>query len=99
VAVHPRECQLLAQCVAVAIVGVDVDRALIEERLIQTVEPFPNPLLLALDLGNLLRVALEFAPCVEHATRSRGEGLAGPTANVVADTLRDRPDVVKSNAI
>lgn len=36
--VDPRESQLLAQLLGVAVVGLDVDRALEEERFIETVQ-------------------------------------------------------------
>ncbi|HQZ40969.1 MAG TPA: hypothetical protein PLH72_18225 [Vicinamibacterales bacterium] len=36
--VHPEQRQLLAQFLGVAVVGVDVDRALEQERLIQAVQ-------------------------------------------------------------
>ncbi|MGE0464287.1 MAG: hypothetical protein AB7Q16_23210 [Vicinamibacterales bacterium] len=42
--VHPEQRQLLAQLLGVAVVRVDVDRALEEERLIQAVELFLNSL-------------------------------------------------------
>ena len=40
--VHLRERELLAQLVAMAVVGLDVDRALEQERLIQTVQLLAN---------------------------------------------------------
>jgi hypothetical protein len=44
VTVHPSERELLAQLLGVAVVGVDVDRALEEERLIQPVQLILNGL-------------------------------------------------------
>jgi len=38
VTVDPRECELLAQLLGVAVVRVDVNRALEEERLVETVQ-------------------------------------------------------------
>jgi len=43
--VHLHERDLLAQLVAMAVVPLDVDRPLVEERLVQTVELFVNRLL------------------------------------------------------
>ena len=52
--VHLRERELLAQLVAVAVVRLDVDRPLVKECFIQTVEPFADGLLVALDLRDPL---------------------------------------------
>ncbi|HEX6465060.1 MAG TPA: hypothetical protein VFZ98_11415 [Vicinamibacterales bacterium] len=63
-----RERELLAQLVAVAVVRLDVDRAFVEERLVQTVQLLANHLLLALDLEDaLLCVGFQFAPRCEDA--------------------------------
>ena len=68
VPVHLHERELLAQLVAMPVVPLDVDRSLVEERLVQTVELFLNRLLLVLDLDNpLLRVRLQISPRVKHA--------------------------------
>jgi hypothetical protein len=45
----------------VSVVLVDVDRPLVEERLVPTVEPFANRLLLALDLD--LGISLHYFEC------------------------------------
>ncbi|MDP9222829.1 MAG: hypothetical protein M3P18_03055 [Actinomycetota bacterium] len=66
--VHLRERELLAQLVTVAIVRVDVDHSLVEERLVQTVQLLANRFLLPLDLGDpLRRVRFHPAPRVQHA--------------------------------
>ena len=70
VAVHLRERELLAQLVAVAVVGVDVDRPLEQERLIQTVQLLANRFLPPLDLGDpLCRIGLQ-SPARRACTRS-----------------------------
>ena len=46
--VHLGECELLAQLVAMAVVGVDIDRSLEQERLIQTVQLLASGFLPAL---------------------------------------------------
>jgi hypothetical protein len=52
----------------VAIVRVDVDHSLVEERLVQTVQLLANRFLLPLDLGDpLRRVRFHPAPRVQHA--------------------------------
>ncbi|HEV3061672.1 MAG TPA: hypothetical protein VGY48_25700 [Vicinamibacterales bacterium] len=63
-----RECELLAQLVAMAVVRVDVDRPLVEERRVQTVQLLANGFLPALDLSDPLgRIGLQFPPGVHHA--------------------------------
>ncbi|OLE81216.1 MAG: hypothetical protein AUF76_13500 [Acidobacteria bacterium 13_1_20CM_2_65_9] len=66
--VHLRERELLAQRVTLPIVGLGVDRSLVEKRFVQPVEFLTNGFLLPLDFRDpLLRVALEIAPRVQHA--------------------------------
>ena len=47
--VYPRQCELLLQTLLVTVVGVDVDRLLVQERVVEAIDPLPYPLDASLD--------------------------------------------------
>jgi hypothetical protein len=65
VAVDPRERELLAQLLGVAVVRLDIDRALEEERFIQTVQLVLNSLRRAFGVR-------QFAQLLSATSRSAG---------------------------
>jgi hypothetical protein len=84
VALDLRERELLAKLVAVAVVRLDVDRPLVEERLVQTVQLLADYFLFGID-GAEASATLNgvMAACVHAIFADHGAGAARPGSRLI----------------